>query len=139
MYLNLKERPTIVKKTPAKAPPSDKARELAIALARTAAESRCTNVVVLDVSHVSPITDYFIIATGTSARQMRTVADDCSETAEGQGYKAFSTAGYDSSGWICADFIDAILHVFTDESRAFYDLDNLWADAKPVEWEAAAK
>ena len=45
-----------------------------------------------------------------------------------------SATGYEGSAWICVDFIDVVLHVFSDEARLFYDLDNLWADAKTVEW-----
>lgn len=99
-----------------------------------AADTRCVNVVVLDVSGVSPITDFFVIGTGTSARQMRTVADDCTEAAEALGYRKMSMTGQDGGSWICIDFIDVVLHVFSDESRQFYDLDNLWVDAKKVEW-----
>lgn len=93
------------------------------------------NVVILDVSGISPITDFFVIGTGTSARQMRTVADDCTEAAEALGYRRMSTTGQDGGSWICIDFIDVVLHIFSDESRQFYDLDNLWADATKVEWQ----
>jgi ribosome-associated protein len=134
----LKERPTIEKNTPANATPSSMTgRDLAIALARVAADTRCTNVVVLDVSHVSPVTDYFIIGTGSSPRQMRTVADDCAEAAGQHGYDKLSMAGQEGNSWICIDFVDAVLHIFSDEARQFYDLDNLWADARPVEWKPA--
>ena len=65
---------------------------------------------------------------------MRTVADDCIEAAGELDYRPMSTTGYEGSAWICVDFIDVVLHVFSDEARLFYDLDNLWADAKTVEW-----
>lgn len=113
----------------------EQGRQLAIAVAKLAADTRCTNVVVLDVSSFSPITDFLVLATGTSPRQMRTVADDCIEAAEHKSYRAMSTSGYDGNAWICVDLIDVIVHVFSQEARAFYDLDNLWADAVRVEWE----
>jgi ribosome-associated protein len=132
-----KERPTIEKKTSlSPVEQNGRAREMAIALARVAADTRCTNVVLLDVSHISPITDFFILGTGTSPRQMRTVCDECTETAQTAGFGTLSTSGYESSSWICVDFVDIVLHIFSDEARAFYDLDNLWADARRIEWQA---
>lgn len=113
----------------------DRARQLAIDLARLIADTRCTNVVVLDVSGFSPITDFLVLGTGTSPRQMRSVADDVIELAEQNSFKALSASGFESNTWICVDLIDAILHVFSSEARPFYDLDNLWADATKVDWE----
>lgn len=110
-------------------------RELAIELARLAADTRCTQVIVLDVSEVSPVTDFLVIGTGTSARQMRSVADDCIEAANAKGYRSLSASGYDGSSWICVDLIDVVLHIFSEDARGFYDLDNLWADAIRVDWE----
>ncbi len=117
---------------------SEVARKLAVELARVAADTRCTDVVVLDVSSFSPITDFLVIATGTSPRQMRTVADDCIEAAEAAGQTALSSTGYEGSNWICVDFIDVILHIFAAESRAYYDLENLWGEAVRIPWEQEA-
>ena len=113
------------------------AKRFAIDAARLAATTRCHNVVVLDVSAVSPVTDFFVIATGTSPRQMRSVIDDLSEAAEPQGFKALSRAGYEGENWVLVDFVDVVVHVFSQESRMFYDLDNLWGDAKVVAWQEA--
>lgn len=116
---------------------TEKARQLAIELAKLASDTRCTNVVVLDVSSFSPITDYIILASGTSPRQMRTVATDCIEYAETRGSKSMSASGYEGNSWICVDLIDVVVHIFSEDARAFYDLDNLWADAIRVESEPA--
>lgn len=129
-------RPTISSEKRQPQPNPKQGRQLAVALAKLAADTRCTNVVVLDVSTFSPVTDFLVIATGTSPRQMRTVADDCVEAAQAQSYRAMSTSGYDGNAWICVDLIDVIVHIFSDDARAFYDLDNLWADAVRVEWES---
>ena len=80
--------------------------------------------------------DYFVIASGTSARQMRTVAEDVAELGEKSGFRAFSTAGYEGESWILVDFFDVVVHVFSDEARRFYDLDNLWGDAKRIDWKS---
>lgn len=114
------------------------ARRFAVELARLASNTRCHNVIVLDVSHVSPVTDFFVIGTGTSARQMRTVCDDATELGQSLNFQPLSLAGYEGEQWILADFIDVVLHVFSQDARLYYDLDNLWGDARRVDWQAEA-
>ena len=91
--------------------------------------------VVLDVGGLSPVCDFFVIATGTSPRQMRTVADDVIELGATHNFKPLSESGLDSATWVLVDCVDVIVHLFNDDSRRYYDLDNLWGDAKPVEWQ----
>ena len=91
----------------------------------------------LDVTGISPVTDYFVLATGTSARQMRTVIDEVSELGERIDSAPYLVSGYESESWILADFVDVVVHVFNQDSRRYYDLDNLWGDAKVVKWEEA--
>src|SRR5439155_18928936 len=79
---------------------SDAAKRFAIEAARLAADTRATNVVVLDVSRISPVTDYFVIATGTSARQMRTVCDEVAKMGPAKGFAPLSTCGYEGENWI---------------------------------------
>jgi len=110
-------------------------RQLAIDAARLAAATHCTNVAILDVRGLSPITDFLVIASGTSPRQMRSVAEEVMEMAQQRGDRALSTNGLDGGSWICADFIDMVLHIFSPEARLYYDLDNLWGDARRVEWQ----
>ena len=112
----------------------DAARAFAVQAARLAANTNCRDVVVLDVNGVSPVTDFLVIATGTSPRQMKTVCDEVEEVGEGQDYRAISRVGDDSSSWTCIDFVDVVLHVFSQDARSYYDLDGLWGDARPVEW-----
>ena len=113
------------------------ARQFAIEAARHFAATRCHNVVVLDMDGLSPITDFMVIGTGTSPRQMRTVVDQLEEVAEPKGHRKLSRSGDESGQWIVTDFVDVVCHVFSPEARHFYDLDNLWGDAKRVEWEEA--
>ena len=100
-----------------------------------AANTRCHQVTVLDVRGLSPVTDYFVIATGTSARQMRSACDDIDELAAEHGYKALSHSGLEGEQWMLMDFVDVMFHVFSQEARMFYDLEGLWGDAKTVPWE----
>jgi ribosome-associated protein len=115
------------------------ARAFAVDAARLAANTRCHNVVTLDVTDLSPVTDFFVIASGTSARQMRTVIDEIEEMAEGHGYRPMARSGYEGESWIVLDFVDVIVHVFNDEARHFYDLENLWGDARRVQWHAGER
>ena len=107
-----------------------KAKALALAAAKIAAERHCTNIVVLDLREISPATDYFMIATGTSDRQMRSVADDICVAAIEQGQQRFGRAGYDQGRWILLDFFDVVIHIFDAEYRDYYDLELLWGDAE---------
>lgn len=97
------------------------------------ADTKCTNVRVLDLRGISPVCDYFVIGTGTSTRQMKTVVDDVSEFAGENGLRTYGKAGT-GENWIAIDLVDVVVHVFSHEGRMFYDLDNLWGDAKDVEW-----
>jgi ribosome-associated protein len=92
-------------------------------------------VVVLDVRGVSPVTDYFVIGTGTSTRQMRTVANAVEEYGTGEGQEPINRSVDDH--WILLDYVDVVLHVFSEDARHFYDLESLWGEAKPVEWKKA--
>lgn len=113
------------------------AREFAIQAARLAANTRCNNVVVLDVSGISPITDFFVVATGTSPRQMRSVSDEIAELGEKTNFAPLSQSGQDGESWMLTDFVDVVVHLFSPDARQYYDLDGLWGDAKRVEWTEA--
>ncbi len=104
-----------------------------------AAGRRCSDIVVLDLKGKSPATDYFVIATGTSDRQMRTVADEICDAAKQRRLQRFGRAGYERARWILLDFIDVVIHIFDKQCREYYDLELLWGDAKRLKWERAAK
>jgi len=110
------------------------AREFALAAARVADSRHCTDIVVLDLTGMSPATDYFVIATGTSDRQMRTVADEISEAGRNQGFQRFGRAGYEQARWILLDFVTVVVHVFDSEYRDYYDLELLWGDAEKIDY-----
>jgi ribosome-associated protein len=114
---------------------SNGAKTFALAAAGVAAGRHCKDIVVLDLKGKSPATDYFVIATGTSDRQMRTVADEISEAARERGLQRFGRAGYEQARWILLDFIDVVIHIFDAEYRDYYDLELLWGDAKRLKIE----
>jgi len=113
---------------------NNQAREFAMAAARVADSRHCTDIVVLDLTGMSPATDYFVIATGTSDRQMRTVADEISEAGRNQGFRRFGRAGYDQARWVLLDFVTVVVHIFDSEYRDYYDLELLWGDAEKIDY-----
>ena len=115
------------------------ARLFALEAAQLAANTRGQNVVVLDLTGISPVTDFFVLVTGTSPRQMRSVCDELRELGQTRGFSALSRSGYDGENWILVDFVDVVVHLFSHEARLFYDLDALWGDAPRLAWEAQAK
>jgi ribosome-associated protein len=120
----------LTKKQSAKA--NRTAKAFALAAAKVAAGRHCSDITVLDLRGKSPATDYFVIATGTSDRQMRTVADEICEAAKKQGLQRFGRAGYEQARWILLDFIDVVIHIFDSEYRDYYDLELLWGDAEKL-------
>lgn len=114
--------------------PTDKARAFAVACAKLLVENHCEDIVALDLVGVSPICDYFVIATGTSDRQLRAVADHLTDLGKASGDKPFGIAGYDEGAWIIVDYVDVVIHLFDADKRAYYDLDSLWGDRPKVDW-----
>jgi ribosome-associated protein len=122
--------------TPPAAPTADTGirYKFALAAAEMAANTRCTNVTLLDLRGRSPVAEFFVIATGTSAVQMRTVADEVSDLGDRMNYGKFQATGYDGAKWIIVDFVHVVVHVFDQASRDFYGLEELWNDAPAIDW-----
>jgi len=114
--------------------PGDDARQFAVDAARLASDLHCQNVVVLDVRGISPVTDFFVLATGTSGRQMKSIAEQIEELGEPRGFVPFGRNGHEGDSWVLTDFVDVVLHAFSPATRSYYDLDGLWGDAPRVEW-----
>ncbi len=104
-----------------------------------ASDSHCDDVLVLDLHKQSPVTDYYIIATGTSDRQLRSVADEIAAYGKERGYPLWHMEGEQSAQWIILDFVDLVVHLFDDELRHYYDLELLWGDAPKVTWRKRTK
>jgi ribosome-associated protein len=108
-------------------------RQFAIDSARMLSHTRCHNVVVLDVTGISPVTDFLVLATGTSPIQMKSATEEIMELGEPRGFRPL-TCAQGGGEWACIDLVNVVVHIFNHETRAFYDLDNLWGDAAKVEW-----
>ncbi len=94
---------------------------------------------VLDVRDLITITDYFVIASGTSDRQVKTIADEVVKSLKEQGTRPVRREGEAAAGWILLDYVDFVVHVFSQEQRDYYRLDNLWTDAPVLDWDEKAK
>ncbi len=127
-------------KTPSKtssSPSAQRSLELAIAAARVAQDNRGQEIVILDVRKATPICDYFVLATGTSRRQLHAISEEIDHKLEDElGDRRISREGYDDSQWILLDYGNVVVHLFDEKTRKFYDLEGLWADAEQVEWSA---
>jgi ribosome-associated protein len=89
---------------------------------------------VLDLRKLTAMVDYFVIATGTSRRQIHAMADEIDRVMNEYGEQKIGIEGYRESRWVLLDYGDVVVHLFDDETRRYYDLENLWGDAPRVEW-----
>jgi len=108
-------------------------RKFAVEAARLAADLHCENILLLDVRGLSDVTDYILIASGTSERQILSVAERIEELAKEMGIGRLGHE-LESGAWVVIDFVDVVAHLFDPPVRAHYDLEMLWGDAKVVRW-----
>lgn len=111
----------------------ESARRLAAAAAQVALDNKGQNVIVLDVTAQSAEFDFFVLATGTSRRQLHAISEQIDDELEKVlGDHRMGIEGYQESRWIVLDYGSVVIHLFDDETREYYDLESLWADAKLV-------
>jgi ribosome-associated protein len=117
---------------------TDPARELALAAARVAEETRGSDIRVLDLRGITPVFDYFVIATGSSRRQMHAMADEVEAVLKKEYHdRKRGAEGYEEGRWIVLDYGNVMVHLFDAEARAYWDIEQLWSDAKRVPVPAA--
>jgi ribosome-associated protein len=119
-------------RTRKRAQPSALSSELTLAIA-AALDKKAQDVVVLDLRKASAFTDFFVIATGTSVRQVQAIADAVQASLTKAGVKPALVEGQGRAEWVLIDYFDFIVHVFTPATRDFYALERLWGDAVRVE------
>lgn len=100
---------------------------------QAALDKKATDVVVLDLRGTPAFTDFFILCSGQSPRQVKTIADAVEEALRAANVKANHVEGYDRAEWVLVDFFTFIVHVFTPQTRAFYSLERLWGDAERID------
>lgn len=97
-----------------------------------ASDKQASAVALLDVRGVSAFTDYMVVLTAGSVRQLNALADDLTETVESAGLRANHREGTAESGWVLLDFGDVVIHLFSEEQRAFYRLEQVWREGKEL-------
>jgi len=107
-------------------------RDLVRSAVRAAEAKKAKDVKAIDIRGLSAVTDYMIIATGSSDTNVRAIAEGVREKLLEQGERPFSMEGLREGSWVLLDYVDFVVHVFHQEKRVFFGLEELWADAKPV-------
>jgi ribosome-associated protein len=111
----------------------DAARRLALTAARVADETRASDVRVLDLRELTEVFDYFVVATGASRRQLHAIADEIEKAVKTELHdRRRGSEGYEEGRWIVIDYGDVVVHLFDAESRAYWDIEQLWSDSKQV-------
>lgn len=109
------------------------AKEMAKLAIQALEDKKADDIKVIDISDVSTIADYFIIASGKNRSQIQAMCDNVDETLGRAGVSIKQTEGYKNANWILMDYGDIIVHIFDVENRLFYDLERIWRDGKEIE------
>lgn len=96
-------------------------------------DKKANNIVILDISELSEISDYFVICSGSNQNQVQAIADNVEEELGKKEIKGKKVEGFKNAEWILMDYSDFVIHIFSDEQREFYGLEKIWSDAKRVE------
>jgi ribosome-associated protein len=112
--------------------PPDQVTEQARRAAALCLDNKALDVLLLDLHGVTDMTDYFVVATGTSDTHVRSVAGNVVEAMAKVGVKAYSIEGAEEGRWVLVDFVDFVVHVFHPSMRSYYQIERLWGDAPSV-------
>jgi ribosome-associated protein len=100
---------------------------------RAADDKKAHDLVVLDISEIASFADYFLLCTGDSSRQTQAIADEVEQRLKALGTRPSHVEGYQNAEWILMDYIDFVVHIFSKNARAYYDLERLWRDGKKLD------
>ena len=107
-------------------------KEIALAAAGALEDKKGVGLKLLEVTDVTTLAEYFLICTGTSNTHVNTLCDAVEEAVENCGEPLLHREGHRGGTWVLLDFGSLVVHIFTEETRNFYDLERLWNDAKPI-------
>ncbi len=108
---------------------NDKSWEKALRCAQSALDKKAYDLVALKVTALTPVADYFIVCTGRSDTQVRSICEAIGEALSAQGIHPLAVEGFVNGQWVLMDFGDVVVHIFYEDVREFYNLDGLWANA----------
>jgi ribosome-associated protein len=117
---------------PARASAPAGSREIALTAAKAAAAKQAADVTILDVHGLIVITDYFVICSGQTDRQVKTIVEEVEKAVRELGERPIRREGEAAARWVLLDYIDVVVHVFAEEEREYYDLERLWRDAPRI-------
>ncbi|WP_425060645.1 Ribosomal silencing factor RsfS [Sporomusa carbonis] len=109
--------------------------KLAELVAQAASDKKARDIVIMDLTGISPVTDYFVICSANSTTQVQAIADNIEEQLAEQGIKSFRKEGYREARWVLIDYGNCVAHIFVEDDRQFYKLERLWGDAKQVAYQ----
>lgn len=115
--------------------PAEVAEYRAFLCARVAEENKARDILVLDMRGLTPLYDFFVLATGSSRRQIHAIAEEIDAALWAEGDTRLGIEGYQSSKWVVQDYGDVVVHVFDTDARGYYALEELWADAPRLDWQ----
>ena len=110
----------------------EESKKMALLALDALEDKKAEDIAILDISEISVLADYFIIANGTNRNQVQAMADSVEEALGKAGYEPKKIEGYQTANWILMDYKDIIVHVFGREDRGFYDLERIWRDGKQI-------
>ena len=111
----------------------EESRKMAKIACAALADKKGEDIKVIDISNVSVLADYFVIASGSNQNQVQAMVDNVDETLGRAGFEAKQIEGTRNSSWVLMDYGDMIVHVFDEENRLFYDLERIWRDGKVLD------
>ena len=111
---------------------NSKSKEMVKLAVQALEDKKGEDIKVIDITEVSVLADYFIIASGSNKNQVQALVDNVDETLGRAGYEAKQMEGYTTANWVLLDYNDIIVHVFDSENRLFYDLERIWRDGKSI-------
>ena len=114
-------------------------KEMALEMAKTLDGKKGQDIRVLETYELTTLADYFVICTATSTTQIKALADACEVAMKDRGELPHHIEGHRGGTWVLLDYSAVVVHIFMDEARAFYDLERLWSDARPVDMSAVLK
>ncbi len=112
---------------------TEKVKKMAKITIEALEDKKAEDIKVIDISQVSVLADYFIIANGSNRSQIQALSDAVEEKLGRAGYPLRQIEGYDNASWVLLDFGDIIIHIFDRENRLFYDLERIWCDGKSMD------
>ncbi len=110
-------------------------KEMAKIAVKALEDKKAIDIKVIDISTISVIADYFIIASGSNTNQVQAMSDNADDELTKAGYQRKQLEGYKTANWILMDYNDIIIHIFSEEDRLFYDLERIWHDGKDISLE----